>query len=113
MPDDDTPRGAAHLTIEDFIVREMRTGFRDVHTRIDAYRGEAQKGNAKLEEHIASCDRRYSQMLAARIDGQTNRRPAKDWLVEKLKERVIDYAIVAVAFLTYYALTHGAHIPLP
>lgn len=111
MSNDDTPRSAARLTIEDFIVREMRTGFRDVHNRIDDYRGEAQRGNAKLEEHITTCDKRYAEMLSARQSG-TNRAMTRDWIVERIKERAFDYVLVSVIVLIVYAFAHGAKLPV-
>ncbi len=111
MGDEDTPRSASKLTIEDFIVREMRTGFRDVYTRLDDYRGEAKQSNADLKAHIATCDRRYGEMLATRSDGQTNKMPRRDWLVEKLKEKLIDYGILTVIVFIIYAFTHGAKLP--
>lgn len=112
MPTDETPRTGAKHTIEDFIIREMRTGFGDVHKRLDEYRGEAQQGNADLRAHITTCDKRYGEMLSARTTG-ANQPVGRDWIIERIKERAFDYGLVSVIMLIIYALSHGASLPHP
>ncbi len=123
MPDpDDTPRSAK--IIRDYIVGEMREGFKTVHQRIDAYRGEAQKGNAELRAHVRSCDLRYAQLIKAKTGDATpvgtERLTRKNWanviggwMLNRIVERGFDWAIIVVAVLILYALNHGAKIPTP
>jgi hypothetical protein len=116
------------LEVQDFIIKEMRTGFTNVHTRIDRYHQITAQNTAKLDHHILACDKRdaerrqeyYADKRA--IDNGTALEPrserfSKSWvkyLTKRLIAKVIDYAVFVVILLIVFSIKHwGSLLPMP
>ncbi len=110
------------------IAGEMRSSFADLHkrldifdTKMDRYREESIKTATELRLHVDSCDRRYKEVLAASqkkkestVTGLVHiKKPAKDWLVEKLKDKFFDYVIYLIILAVVFAFAHGFKITPP
>lgn len=100
---------AQQASVDHYLLKELGKGVENLRTEVRGYRDEAVQSNAKLDEHIRACDRRYHEMRSSDATHEaTTKRIGK-----RVLERSLDYVIFALIALAIYALKHGAPLPTP
>lgn len=116
---DPTPLRTSSTDMEKFILSEMRTSMGDLRKAVDGYRDEAVKTTAVLNEHVKTCDRRYDSIAKATAAAPTTTFPISPaearmaLLKRKVLEKAIDWGLIILVGIIYYAIHNGYKIPIP
>jgi hypothetical protein len=121
---DQQSKQSGQIEFHELMLKEIRTGMREVREDVSKYRDENIHTQARLSEHITSCDRRWAAAQKTITDNTPqanhiiNPEPgsaliSKKRIMRKLLDKALDYAILVLICMAVFAFRNGFKPPLP
>ncbi len=111
----DKSKSQASLEFHDFLLREIRTSFKDVRSDnqevrkdVQNMRVESAKVLERLDTHIRTCDEERRTALTPKAPGTTSF--TAPWYKKRIVEKCIDYGVLMIIFLV---IKYGHYLPVP
>ena len=110
----DKTKSQATLEFHDFMLREMRTSFKDLRGDVKELRTDSTTVLERLDNHIRECEerRRSKPATVAQSPALEKKSEAftKPWFWKKTAERAIDYGVFAAIIVV---IKYAGHLPMP